>query len=138
MIENVSSSITIVPATMEHARAIELRPQDAAEIAAHGISKEKGLQISLDWAVWAQAYLVTDDHGRGEVAAILGCGMSNLLGGHATPWLITGRPVERVRKSFARLAKARIAELRARFPVMINYVHAEYADSLRFMAWLGF
>jgi hypothetical protein len=125
--------IEIVPATLEHARAIDLRDADAREIAAHGLSKEAGLSFSLDRALWADAYLVD-----GKVAALLGCGTTSLLGGHATPWLITGKPVERVRKSFARLAREKIAELRERYPLMINYVHADYADALKFMAWLGF
>lgn len=125
--------IEIVPASMDHVHAIDLRAADAAEIAAHGVSKEKGLRVSLERAIWADAYLVD-----GEVAAILGCGMSSLVGGHVTPWLITGTPVERVRKSFAKLARARIAEMRKQHPLMVNYVHAEYADSLKFMAWLGF
>jgi hypothetical protein len=125
--------ISIVPATVDHARAIVLRPGDAAEIAALGVTQEEGLRTSLERAVWADAYLVD-----GEVAAILGCGFSSLLGGHATPWLITGVPIERVRKSFAKLAKARIAELHAQYGTLVNYVHADYRASLRFMAWLGF
>lgn len=133
MIEKVSSAITIVNATMAHVEQIDLRAADAREIAAHGLSKEEGLSFSLARALWASAYLVD-----GEVAAILGCGTPSLLGGYATPWLITGKPVERVRKSFARLAREKIAELRERYPLMINYVHADYADSLKFMAWLGF
>lgn len=118
---------------MEHAAAIDLRPADLCEIEAHGVTRDEGLRLSLERAIWADAYLVD-----GEVAAILGCGRSSLLGGHATPWLITGTPVERVRKSFAKLARARIVEMRQTYPVMVNYVHADYAESLRFMSWLGF
>jgi hypothetical protein len=125
--------ITIVPATLEHARMIELRPGDAREIAAHGVSKEEGLRRSLERAVWADAYLAD-----GEVAAILGCGLSCLLGGHATPWLITGRPVDRHKKDFLRLTRARLADLRRVHPVMMNWIHAPYAEALRWARWLGF
>jgi hypothetical protein len=125
--------ITIVPATKEHGRAIDLRDADAREIVALGLTPEKGIAISLARALWADAYLC-----NGEVAALLGCGVSSCLGGHAIPWLVTGKPVERVRKSFARLARQRIGEMRARYPFMANHVHAEYRQSLRFMAWLGF
>jgi hypothetical protein len=125
--------IEVVPATMEHARAIELRPGDAREIAAHGVTPEEGLRISLARSIWADAYIA-----GGEVAAILGCGLSCLLGGHATPWLITGTPVDRHRKEFLRLTRARIAELRRVHPVMVNWIHAPYSESLRWARWLGF
>ncbi len=125
--------IEIVSATMDHAEAIELRPGDAREIAAHGVSKMEGLRVSLGRSLWADAYIAD-----GEVAAILGCGMSSLLGGHATPWLITGRPVDGHKKNFLRLTKARIDELRREYPVMVNWIHAPYAESLRWAKWLGF
>ena len=125
--------ITIVPATMAHARAIDLREADAREIEALGFTQEEGLRLSLDRAVWAHAYLVD-----GEIAAILGFSLTSLLGGGGQPWLITGKPVERVKKSFARIARARIAEMKAQHGYLANWVHAEYTESLRFMAWLGF
>lgn len=125
--------IEVVPATMDHVHAIDLRPGDAREIAAHGVTKEEGLRRSLDRAIWADAYMA-----EGEVAAILGCGFSCLIGGHATPWLITGRPVDRHRKEFLRLTRARIDELRTQYPVMVNWIHAPYVESLRWARWLGF
>jgi hypothetical protein len=127
------ASIEVVPATMEHARAIVLRPGDAREIAAHGVTQEEGLRLSLERSLWADAYLAA-----GEVAAILGCGSNCLLGGYATPWLITGMPVDRHRKEFLRLTKARIEELRTEHPVMVNWIHAPYVESLRWARWLGF
>ncbi len=125
--------ITIVPATMEHARAIDLRAGDAREIAALGLTKEEGLQRSLDCAVWAEAYLVD-----GEVAAIAGVSIGSLLGGEAIPWLVTGRPVERHKSAFLRLTRAGIARMLRRFPVLINHVHVEYTEALRWLRWLGF
>lgn len=125
--------ITVAPATLQHARAIELRPGDAREIEAHGVDKMEGLRLSLDHAIWADAYLAD-----GEVAAILGCGTNNLLGGYATPWLITGTPVNRHKKDFLRLTRARIEELKLHYPVMINWIHAPYTESLRWARWLGF
>jgi hypothetical protein len=125
--------IEIVPATMSHARAIRLRDGDAREVAALGFTQEEGFAISLGRAVWADAYLVD-----GEVGAILGFSLSCLLGDRGQPWLMTGEPVNRVRKSFARLARDRISDLRRRYRYLANYVHADYTASLRFMAWLGF
>jgi hypothetical protein len=129
--------IRIVPATPAHAASIELRPGDAREIAAHGIDPATALRTSLARSLWADAYLADGPAGA-EVAAILGCGMSCLLGGHHTPWLITGTPVDRHRKDFLRLTRARIGEMRRRYPLMVNYIHADYAESVRWARWLGF
>jgi hypothetical protein len=125
--------IMIEPATMVLAARIELRPGDAREIAALGMTAEEGLAISLARAVWADAYLVD-----GAVAAILGFSLSSLLGGIGQPWLITGRPIDRVRKTFMRTARTRIVEMRDRHGMLANYVHADYPEALAFMRWLGF
>jgi hypothetical protein len=125
--------ITIVSATMEHACAIDLRDGDAREIAALGFTKEEGLSISLARALWADAYLID-----GDVAALLGFSQSSLLGGVGQPWLITGQPIDRHRKTFMSIARDRIIEMRARHGVLANWVHAEYREALAMMRWLGF
>lgn len=125
--------ISIEPATMVHAARIHLRAADAREIAAHGLDKMTALKLSLDRAIWADAYMAD-----GEVAAILGCGMTCMVGGYHTPWLITGEPVNRHKREFLALTKARIGELRQRYPLMVNYIHAPYTESVRWAKWLGF
>jgi len=103
------------------------------EIAALGFTQEEGLSISLARALWADAYLID-----GEVAALLGFSQSSILGGVGQPWLITGLPIDRHRKSFMKIAGARIVEMRARHGVLANWVHAEYREALAMMRWLGF
>jgi hypothetical protein len=125
--------IECVPATLDHARSIELRPGDAAEIAALGLTREEGLGLSLARALWADAYLVD-----GEVAAIVGLGLPAMLGRVATPWLLTGRPVDRHRKEFLRLTRARVELMRREWALLVNYVHADYAQAIRWLTWLGF
>jgi GNAT superfamily N-acetyltransferase len=125
--------IEIVPATMDHARRIALRAADAREIAALGFTKEEGIGLSLSRAVWAEAYLV-----QGQVAAIVGVSIGSLLGEEATPWLVTGRPVDRHKRAFLRLTRAGVARMLRQFPVLINHVHAEYTEALRWLRWLGF
>jgi hypothetical protein len=127
------ASIRIVPATMAHAEAIELRPGDAAEIAALGLCPRGALQASLARSLWADAYLA-----EGEVAAILGLGLPSMLGRVATPWLLTGLPVDCHRKAFLRLTRTRVELLRREWDLLVNYVHADYAQSIRWLAWLGF
>lgn len=133
--------ITIEPATMEHARTIELRPGDAREIAALGMAKEEAVRASLASAVWADAYLADGDPSTGsgqEVAAIVGLSVGSLLGGVGVPWLLTGLPVDRHRKEFLAHTRAGVARMRAEFPVLANIVHAEYPQAIRWLRWLGF
>jgi hypothetical protein len=118
---------------MAHAEAIDLRPGDVAEIEALGLAPRQGLRLSLDRALWADAYLA-----EGEVAAIVGVGLPSMLGRVATPWLLTGRPVDRHRKAFLRLTRARIELMRREWELLLNYVHADYAQSIRWLVWLGF
>jgi hypothetical protein len=125
--------ISVVPATMEHARAIELRPGDAAEIAALGYSQVEGLSRSIARSVWADAYVAED-----EVAAILGLGLTAMVGGLASLWLITGTPVDRHRKEFLRLTRERTARMLAEHGTLRCDVHADYRSAIRWLRWLGF
>jgi hypothetical protein len=125
--------ITIVPATMEHARSIDLRPGDAVEIDALGLTLREAFDMSMVRAVWADAYLLD-----GEVAALVGVSVLSMLGGEGVPWLLTGTPVDRCKRDFLRLTRAGVARMRHQFPVLTNFVHAEYVQSVRWLRWLGF
>jgi hypothetical protein len=133
LIERASSAITIVPATMEHATRIDLREGDRREIAALGVTMPEAFDLSMSRALWADAYLID-----GEVAALVGLSTNSLLGGTGSPWLFTGRPVDRHRKNFLRLTRAGVARMRAECPMLVNYVHADYREAIRWLQWLGF
>ena len=128
-----SSPIKIVAATVEHAMAIDLRPGDLREIEALGLSPREGLALSLARSVWADAYLAGP-----EVAALVGLALQPLVGGVAMPWLLTGRPVDRHRKAFLRLTRARTRRMLAEHGTLVAEVHAEYREAVRWLAWLGF
>ena len=125
--------IEVVPATMAHVGRIVLRPGDAREIEALGYSPAEALGRSIGRSLWADAYLVD-----GEVAAILGLALPSLTGRLASLWLVTGMPVDRHRKPFLRLCRARLAEVRRQWPLLVDYVHADYAEAHRWLRWLGF
>jgi hypothetical protein len=125
--------IQIIPATMAHIAAIDLRAADRAEIEALGLEPHEGLRRSLERALWADAYLV-----EGEIVAIAGLGVPSMLGRVAVPWLVTGMPVDRHRKAFLRLTRARIERMRRGWDLLVNHVHADYAQAVRWLAWLGF
>lgn len=130
---SLPGELRIVPTTMAHAQALVPRPGDVAEIAALGLTVVEGLRLSLERALWADTYLVD-----GEVAAVAGLGLPSLLGRVATPWLVTGEPVDRQRRTFLRLTGARVARMRREWDLLVNHVHADYAQSIRWLAWLGF
>src|SRR5436305_3078906 len=88
------SEAHVVPATLAHADALSLRPGDAREIEAFGLTPREALARSLARSIWADAYLI-----GGEVAALMGLTLSTLVGGVAMPWLLTGHPVDRHRKA---------------------------------------
>lgn len=125
--------ITIVPATLAHVEAIRLRDGDRREIEALGLAPRDGRVRSLARSVWADAYLA-----GGEVVALVGLALQPLVGGVAMPWLLTGRPVDRHRKAFLRLTRARTREMLAEHGTLVAEVHAEYREAVRWLSWLGF
>jgi len=125
--------IEVVPEALAHVEAIELRDGDRREIEALGVAPREGLAGSIARSVWADAYLAD-----GEVAALVGLAMQPLVGGVAMPWLLTGRPVDRHRKAFLRLTRARTQRMLAEHGTLVAEVHAEYRDAMRWLAWLGF
>ena len=129
----IEKAIAIVPATLAHARAIDLRDGDRREIAAVGKTAEQAVADSLARSLWAESYMI-----GGEVAAIVGLAVPCVLGGIACPWLLTGRPVDRHTRTFLRETAKGVARMQAEYPVLLNMVHAEYRQALRWLGWLGF
>lgn len=125
--------IDVVPATLAHAAAIDLRDGDRREIEALGLASRDGIVGSLARSVWADAYIVD-----GEVAALVGVALQPLVGGVATAWLLTGRPVDRYAKTFLQLTRSRTQAMLAEHGTLIAHVHAEYREAVRWLAWLGF
>src|SRR5690242_18685418 len=98
-----------------------------------GLTPLTAFEQSMARSLWAQAYLID-----GEVAALVGLAVGSVLGGIGAPWLLTGRPVGRHRKLFLQETRRGMARMRAEFPQLANHVHAEYAEAIRWLRWLGF
>lgn len=125
--------IQIVPATMEHARRIDLRPGDRREIEALGLTMPEAFAISTARDVWSETYVID-----GEIAAMVGLAANSILGGWGSPWLVTGTPVDRHARLFLKETRAGVERMTAQFPRLSNYVHAEYTQTVRWLRWLGF
>ncbi len=118
---------------MAHAALIQLRDGDALEVAAFGLSKESAIEQSMARSLWAETYLID-----GEPAAIVGLGLSAFVGGHRVPWLLTGPACERHKRGFMVESRRQVARMLDTVSPLINFVHADYARAIRWLAWLGF
>ena len=127
------SIVEIVPATLAHAAAIELRAGDAMEVAAMGATKDEAFRTSLARSLWAETYLVD-----GVPAAMVGLGLSSFVGGHGVPWLLTSPICERHKKRFLVESRRQVARMLAEVSPLMNLVHADYGRAVRWLAWLGF
>lgn len=98
-----------------------------------GLTPRAAFELSMARSLWAQAYVID-----GEVAALVGLAADSLLGGVGAPWLLTGRPVDHHRKLFLQETRRGVARMRAELPRLANHVHADYAEAIRWLRWLGF
>lgn len=127
--------VEIVPATAAHIRALQkdLRAADRSEIENYGFSAAKGLWRSYKEGLGNKTALVD-----GAVAAMWGCAGS-YLGNKGQPWLMTSLSCERVSPLFfARLYQKEVAKMLEIFPVLENYVAADYDQAVRLLEIVGF
>jgi hypothetical protein len=126
--------IVIESATSEHATELArcLRADDVLELLAAGTTPLKGLMHAYRSSVVAKTAFVD-----GDIAAMWGISGSPLqrIG---RPWLLTALPVERVKVSFLRIARAEVATMLAFCPELRGYVDARYSRALRLLSVVGF
>lgn len=133
IVSRTAPIVEIVPATLAHAAAIELREGDAMEVAAMGATKDEAFRTSLARSLWAETYLV-----GGVPAAMVGLGLSALVGGHGVPWLLTSPICEHHKKRFLVESRRQVARMLAEVTPLRNVVHADYGRAVRWLRWLGF
>lgn len=130
------SVIDVIPATVEHARALapRMRAADAAEVWASGrLTPLEALERSL--ALSPLAWAGTVD---GEPACVFGAASTSLLGGDGVPWLLGSDAIERHQRAFLRRNREYVRQMQAAFPTLRNMVDARNATSIRWLRWLGF
>lgn len=130
------SAIDVIPATVEHARALapHMRVADAAEVWASGrLSPLEALERSL-----ALSPLAWTGRVDGEPACLFGAASASLLGGDGVPWLLGSDLIEQYQSAFLRRNRGYIRQMQAVFPVLRNMVDARNEVSIRWLRWLGF
>lgn len=124
--------VEIVPATLEHARAIsaDLRPMDLP--CGRNATESVANCLSVSRSAWA----ATDEAGR--VICMWGLVCPSLLGARAEIWLLASRRVEDYLVRFARQARDFVAEMQHQYPRLEANVAASNHVAVRFVRWLGF
>lgn len=110
-----------------------LRPADIAEARAGGFEPAEAVLASLRASSLAMTALV-----NGELACVFGVVPVSLLGGIGCPWLLGTKVLDRHSRILVRLAPKYIWLMRSRFPHLVNSVHAEHTESVRWLRRLGF
>lgn len=113
--------------------ANDLRDADEKEITCLGLLPHRTLWRSFKSAVWSRTVFVD-----GKIAAIGGVG-GHVIGLTGRPWMLTGKAAERVSPiRFARIFSDHVAEMLRVFPILSNYVAADYHKSVKLLTLTGF
>lgn len=127
--------VRIVAAEEEHVRELGkcLRADDAAEITCFDKQPHKMLWRGYRNSLMTKAAIV-----EGAVAAMWGIG-GTPLGSIGNPWLMTSHACELVSPlRFVRIYQSEVHKMLSIFPVLVNFVAANYTKSIRVLENVGF
>lgn len=130
-----SPEISIVPTVAAHIRELRetIRDGDRREIEAYGFSCAAGLWRSYKMGLMNRTGLID-----GKVAGVWGCG-GVYMADVGSPWLMTSHEVKKISPlKFARIYQKEIYRMLEMFPRLVNYVHADYEESVRLLGIVGF
>ncbi len=132
---DADTEVTLVPTEIRHVKEISdnLRDEDKAEALRIGVEPRKGCFYAYRSALWKRTALID-----GQAAAMWGVA-GNPLGLIGQPYLIT---TDRVRKvsplRFSRIYRDEVSVMSRLFPILENYVDAEYKGAVRMLKIAGF
>ncbi len=70
--------------------------------------------------------------------ALFGVASQTIFGDTGSPWLLGTDDLKHVKIQFIRESKRLIRVMQKRYPTLVNFVHADHADSIRWLKCLGF
>ncbi|KIQ60178.1 hypothetical protein [Pseudomonas fluorescens] len=126
----------VLPVTAEDVPDILplVRQADIDEITeALGIPMEEALLDAVTDSLNAKKIVVD-----GQVVAVFGDAIHNILGSIGIPWLISTVHVERHARAFLKVCKPEVQGMLTRHNHLINYVDARNTAAIRWLKWLGF
>ncbi len=111
----------------------DLRPSDAAEMAALGTTAEDAMRMGLSMSDWAMTGTLD-----GEPVCMFGVAPQNYLLGFGTPWMLATTRIESSQVAFLRACRPVVQRMLETYPSLSNVVHADNAMAIRWLRWLGF
>lgn len=135
--ENVAArpEVVIVPTVPEHIRELRetIREADRREIESFGFTCAKGLWRSYKHGLMNRTGLID-----GKVGAVWGVG-GTYMGEVGQPWLMTSHEVHKISAlRFARIYQIEVRKMLQYFPILMNYVDANYPEAIRLLGIAGF
>lgn len=128
--------VEVVPATLEHVAAMapHMRQADRDEVwASCLLAPDHALRLSLQTSRKAWAGIID-----GEVVCIFGVGAQSVLSDVGVPWMLGTDALEGKQFTFLRHCRRYVAEMRAGYSVLVNFVDERNTVSQRWLRWLGF
>ena len=126
----------IVATTEEHVieLAQSMRFEDEAECwAAQHLEPYDAIKMSLMYTNYPKTGLVD-----GRVMAIWGVGKVTQLSEKGIPWMLTSKLVDEHSRTFLRLSRTLLNEIKQEADVFDNVVDARNTRSISWLKWLGF
>jgi hypothetical protein len=122
----------IKPGKSEDIEGLVLRDSDLEELKAccsqspEEQLKETWESSDMRWTIWA----------GGKVAGVFGC--KGQVGKFGVPWMLGSKLTEKIRKVFIVDAKDYVEIMLERYKFLINYVHVDNKQSIRWLKWIGY
>lgn len=124
-------------ATKRHARELgrTMRREDREEVNASGgfVEPEKAVRASIQHQYAAESWAA---YASDDLLSVFG--VVDFPTGWQAPWAMSSIHVEKYSLTFWRASKVIIADLRERYPKMVQMVHARYLPAIRWAERLGF
>ena len=129
------ADVDIVDASIDHIPylAENMREADRRELEAMLVVPEYALVCGINESAWAKTVIV-----EGRPALMFGVSDTSILSGIGIPWLLGTDDMERMKVTFIRQCRWFVLEMLRSYPVLVNYVDARNATSIRWLTWLGF
>jgi len=126
----------VLPATGFHAAYVASRMREAEQVevwAGSHFSPDSAVEDSVRHSPQAFAAVV-----NGATMGIFGVRPVSHLLGVGIPWLLTTGEVDRHPRAFLRLCRQILPGFRARWPLLMNFIHARHVRSVAWAERLGF
>jgi len=129
--------ITYARATLADAAEMEgcLRAADIAELEAAGLEVNGSVVTSVRVSLWAVTARVD-----GAMVCVFGVAplAGSLLADTGVPWMLGSNLVRRHHWSLIKESRHYIAAMNEQFDTLLNYVHTENVESVRWLKRMGF